>query len=105
MGCTQQKHTQNDMTLKIINALQDNKDCSVKVIDNDDCDELSEALSNKDNTLVIVKTNKEDKKRTINKYIVYYYDKNKTQEKDMDKTLSRSWSMYSLNIPKKKINK
>ena len=105
MGCTQTKHTENDTTLKIIKALQNNNnnndDDGVKIFDSENSDGLHNALSNKDNTLIIVKMNNNTTDQKNNKYLIYYYDDKSTHHTIEYK---RSWSMYSLNIPKKKLS-
>ena len=101
MGCTQTKHTKNDTTLKIIKALQNNNsDDGVKIFDSENSDDLHNALSNKHNTLIIVKMNNNTNDQINNKYLIYYYDDKSTHHTIEYK---RSWSMYSLNIPKKKL--
>ena len=104
MGCTQTKYTENDTTLKIIKALQNNNnnvDDGVKIFDSENSDGLHNALSNKHNTLIIVKMNNNTNDQKNNKYLIYYYDDKSTHHTIEYK---RSWSMYSLNIPKKKLS-
>jgi hypothetical protein len=112
MGCTQQKqtrtHTHDDNTQKIINALNSNNNAAIQILEQNNLDELNNALSDDTIELIIVKSdgsNTGDNGDTSknNEYIVYVEKVEK--EKNTNNKSRKNWSMYSLKIPKNKIKK